>query len=102
MATLVSRLGFDSFSQRRRAQVALLGDCHLTDCLDEGDTVLVLDQLLVSRVLDGDFTPLQTMPRLLVVMVPPQFTVPPGPYRDLRDYDENDPIRVRAVQMAVG
>jgi hypothetical protein len=61
-----------------------------------------LEYLLVSRVLDGDFTPLQTMPRLRSVTVPPQFTVPPGPYRDLREYDESDPIRVRAVQLAVG
>ncbi len=56
----------------------------------------------MSRLLDGDFSPLQTMPRLRVVMVPLQFTVPPGPYRDLRDYDEDDPVRVRAVHLAVG
>jgi hypothetical protein len=61
-----------------------------------------LEYLLVSRVLDGDFAPLRTMPRLRVVMVPPQFTLPPGPYRDLLDYDETDPVRVRAVQLAVG
>jgi hypothetical protein len=61
-----------------------------------------LECLLVSRVLDGDFTPLQTMPRLRVISIPPQFTVPTGPYRDLREYDESDPVRVRAVQLAVG
>ncbi len=61
-----------------------------------------LEYLLVSRVLDGDFMPHQTMPRLRVVMVPPQFTVPPGSYRDLRECDESDTVRARAVQLAVG
>jgi hypothetical protein len=61
-----------------------------------------LEYLAVGRVLDGDFTPLQTMPRLRMIIVPPEYAIPPGRYRRASELDDSDPVRIRGLRLAAG